>query len=174
MIQFADINRKVGETADGLFDIVKSEVIFTHVDNEGTVRHFATARMEKAAIDRGMPIHSVQTNFETWNMVRLNNGIEQHRLNRITPQICLKPTLWVELPGRPCNGAHCTAIIVDGSHRYVYAFGVLGWKEIPAHVFPVGTWEEFLVDVPEELSKFDAERIRKQFNGGETFWSGIK
>lgn len=163
----------IGHYADGSPHYAK-EIIFTHIDSVGDVRHFAIEKMNKVAPLRGYDILPIKTDYETFAMIRDNFGIEDHRLYRLKAEHCLTPTLWVTLPERPSNGAQCTAIMVDGAHRYVAAVGRFGWDRIPGYLFPVGDWEEFLITMDPVLSERAANDIIKDNLHGTAHFSGIR
>lgn len=138
-----------------MWDMSFSDVVFTHSDTEGVVRHFAVSRLLERYGQEEMVI--IPMDYEFARHVVQNNGLEPHRYARITHEIVLRnPVLYVEVqrPGKPV-----THILIDGSHRYAWA-AANGWKELPAIVLKPEQWEPFLIDVPEDITELAMRDIR--------------
>ena len=76
--------------------------------------------------------------------IRLSNGIEQHRLQRIDQVLIdANPILMCGMPDK-------TMLIVDGSHRFVRAYD-LGLKEIKAFIIMYSELKQFEVAIPDKL-----------------------
>lgn len=127
------------------YDTKPDELGFSWVDNNGKYHCWMTERMERYAA-RHMDPAIVSIDYEHALWVMQHNGLEKHRLLRLTPQvIAQKPIINIEMP----DG---TYKIVDGSHRYVRA-AMLGWKEIPSYLFPIALADDFKVDIPDDMNE---------------------
>lgn len=153
-------------------DLSLREVTFSYVSPEGDVMHLAVERMEKMAKLSGMEPFIVPISPDFAEHVRTHNGIEFHRLDRLEPAHMCTPVIYIETDPPAGPGLPPTCVLVDGSHRYLKAH-MLGWVEIPAYVFPLGTWEQFVIDIPVEYDIHFKEQTLKEVAGGYTHWSGI-
>lgn len=143
---------------------ISGEIVFSHVDDRtNVVRHFAIERIvkhvERMAVRPPIITFPIDPVFAMYAVT--GRGIEQHRLKRITAQDLIQyPIMLAHMPGvaRDVQGEH---LIIDGNHRYVAA-AMMGWKELHGYELPPALWEEFLVNIPEELNDFQRERLLDQ------------
>lgn len=112
------------------------EVCFTHV-HEGVATTIAVERLHKDPDFLKLKpfLTPVEEHFAKWAME--NRGVEQKRLDRLTPAIFAQPLTYCEWE----NGSH---LLVDGNHRYVKA-AMLGVKELPARVVLPPLWRKYVV-----------------------------
>lgn len=137
-------------------DTLKNEIGFSWIDNDGIYHCWMTDRMIKHANRHLEPcIIEMDADYAQW--VRDKNGIEYHRLIRITPQVIAQlPVIYIEMG----DGTHK---LVDGNHRYLKAYQ-LGWKELPAYLFPKALADDFKVDIPPEMNEI-CKRFMPGFSG---------
>lgn len=129
------------------YDITKKDIGFTWVDQFGITRTWITSRMQRYADDGHVERVVTEIDLDYAKFVKANNGIETHRLHRLTPQIIANsPVLYITLP----NGTHK---LVDGNHRYLRA-AQLGWREIQAYVFTVEQADMFEVRLDHRMQDF--------------------
>ncbi|QIG76047.1 hypothetical protein EVC24_026 [Rhizobium phage RHph_I4] len=132
------------------------ELGFSWIDNTGKYHCWMTGRMEKYAVAKLTPV-SIEVDHDYAQHVRIHNGIEKHRLDRITPQvIAQKPVIYIELG----DGSHK---LVDGNHRFLKA-SMLGWSELPGYLFHKALADEFKLDVPDHLNEA-IKRMVPSFSG---------
>jgi hypothetical protein len=128
------------------FSIGPRELGFSWIDNNGKYHCWMTERMNNHAIRTGMEIIQVGMDLDYAEHVARFNGIEKHRLDRITPQVLAqKPILYIEMG----DGTHK---LVDGNHRYLKA-AELGWDALPAYCFSKELSDDFKLDIPEHMNE---------------------
>jgi hypothetical protein len=133
------------------------ELGFSWVDSNGWYHCWMTERMKRFAEKSGKEVVTAPMDFEYAQWCLKHNGIEKHRLERITPQVIAQiPVIYVELG----DGTHK---LVDGNHRYVKA-ATLGWRELPAYLFTVEQSNEFKLDIPAHMQDIAKATIPK-FSG---------
>lgn len=84
-----------------------------------------------------------------------DRGIEKHRLARLTPDALKVPVLFMAEP----DGTH---LMLDGTHRYVYAH-TIGRRDILAFDVPLDVGEKARIHVPQMAD----------FTGYKNSFSGI-
>jgi hypothetical protein len=139
------------------FSISPKELGYSWVDENGKYWAWMTDRMRAHAVQTGKEIvrSPVDREFAQW--VLTANGVEQHRLDRLTPAAMCLPVIYVILPtDKTAAGIHHK--LVDGSHRYVKA-AMMGWKELPAYLFDTKEAEEFQLDIPDHLNELAKSTI---------------
>lgn len=140
-----------------MWDMKLTDVVFTHQDTDGVVRHFAVSRL--LAKFQHEEIVRVPIDYNFARHVVQHNGLEPHRYYRITHEVVLRnPVLYAQLHKRPGEDLP-TSILIDGSHRYAWA-AANGWKELPAILLSPEQWEPFLVDVPDDIYELSKRDIR--------------
>jgi hypothetical protein len=135
-----------------LSDIGLYEQLFTHV-YEGVATMIAAERMQKSEEYLALEImmSPVEKHFAEWAME--NRGVEQHRLERITPTELVSPLCYCEFPTPASLGGGISHLLVDGNHRYVKA-AMMGVKLLPARVAPETLWRKFQVEgIPLEIAE---------------------
>lgn len=149
------------------------EIVFSHVDDAtGETRIFAVERIAKHVAIHGAKRITVPINPAFAMYLPRHRGLEKHRLARITPQDLIDyPILLAHMPGIAHD--HDEHLVVDGSHRYFFAF-TLGWKEMPGFEVPKEVWEQYLVDVPQEVLDMERENLRGQCEEGKPINSHIR
>lgn len=121
------------------YDDLNSQ-FFSYVWN-GVATHFHVNRIIKRA--KNKPVHTVPIDrgFAKWAL--RNNGIEQHRLDRLLQVPKDKPfdpvhyIVW-------SNGKH---VLVDGSHRYVASY-LQKRETIEIRVLPFLEWQDCTIKLP--------------------------
>lgn len=140
-----------------MWEMTLADVVFTHQDTEGVVRHFAVSRIVERYRDE--QIVAVPINHQFARHVVQYNGLEEHRYNRITNEVILSsPVIYATLRLRPGEDEPFH-ILIDGSHRYAWA-AAHRWTEIPAIILAPEQWEPFLIDVPEDITELAMRDIR--------------
>lgn len=119
--------------------------IFTHEDDDGTVRHFNATRMlqfarSKSVVER-CNIELVEAQVE---FIKRSRGIERPKVDRLIEPYLSQPILFIEFE----PGIHLT---VDGHHRIVRNWED-GKRVIHAYRFPFGVWQPFLVEDLENIT----------------------
>jgi len=125
--------------------ISKTEQVFTHQAEDGTIRHFAVERLFNYMKGVGREVYSIWLEPAYVNTIFLKRGVETHRLNRITREIMEIPVLYLEgvSPG--------THLLADGNHRYV-ARARAGFTDLPAYVAEPKLWKRFMVEgIPDAM-----------------------
>lgn len=145
-------------------EINDKDEVFTHQDDDGTIRHFPAGAMfrfaEKHAITTSM-IRCVKVAI-TQNQVdfiRKNMGIEQERLDRLVEPYLSQPAVAILWGGD--RGGSVTYI--DGNHRIVKLWEN-GIKEIKTYIYVRQLWEQTLVTLRPEHAE-NAERYLTQPSG---------
>lgn len=133
------------------------EKIFTHISDDWGEIVFAVNRLKKAVIG--------ELNAErlSWVCIAIEpslakyifkfNGIEGHRLTRISEFNLDEPLLFCDKEGKQ--------ILVDGNHRYVRRYQ-LGKREALAVIVPEALWKDFVVT---GLPEGTPEELMKRFSG---------
>lgn len=85
---------------------------------------------------------------------RHHRGVEPHRLNRLTPEALRTPILMLQLPDD-------TYLLMDGTHRYVYAQSI-GRAEILCFIVPQEVADKARIYIP-KLEDFEA--YKQSFSG---------
>jgi hypothetical protein len=136
-----------GGTVD-ISDCKITDEVFTHIDHDGTVRHFNASAMLRSAkryVESGkceaMTAHLDQQ-FARFALEQ--RGIEQWKLDRLEEPYLSAPIISVQWK----DGSVLT---VDGHHRYVKK-AQRGNTEVRMLLFK--EWDEFLVTIPQELERF--------------------
>jgi hypothetical protein len=122
-------------------------VVFTHIDEHGTVRHFdidyLTALVEREVAAGNMEVVPVAVEEQGALVVLTERGMDRHRFMRLMrsiPQDGIRSPLLFAADVSP--GTH---LLVDGTHRYYAAF-TLRMDTVPAVLLPKEVWESALVD----------------------------
>lgn len=168
MIEWTDLDMKFGPNMEP----VGGEVLFDHVDDDGTVRHFAVDRIVNWINQNttGRVIIPINPAFAAW--MYQGRGLEQHRLDRITGHdIVNYPVVMAHMPGLARD--HPQYLLIDGSHRYYRAYQ-MGWRELPATLLPQEVWTQFLVRFPKEIDDFVRGELHAQVHEGKHLPSGIR
>lgn len=125
----------------------KTEQVFTHESEDGTIQHFAVERLFNYMNGSGYEIINVALERDFVSTILSKRGIEQHRLERLTAANLATPVLYLEgvSPG--------THLLADGHHRYV-AHAIIGSDYIPSYIAAPKLWRRFLVDgIPDDFAK---------------------
>lgn len=133
--------------------------IFTHIDPDtAEVRHF-----NASAIDRCLPRFLVEGKAEQVTValdpafvqyIRNHRGIEQRRMDTLTPQEAVKPVIGVRMPDD-------SVLLVDGHHRMVYLHEKIQAKTYEMYLVALGAWGAFLVeDMPHDLHEYAIGSLR--------------
>ena len=112
--------------------------VFSHEDEDGTLRHINATQLYAHALKAGMEKVWVTLDPAHTQFILENRGIERPRVDRLVEPYLSMPILVVKM----ADGSHLT---VDGHHRWVKC-AELGRKEILCLMVPVGEWEKFCVD----------------------------
>jgi hypothetical protein len=142
-------------------DLDRKDVIFSHRDDDtGVISIIAVGRLLASNKYRCLPTTVTTVEFDFAEHIRLNCGIELHRLARCAKTVEeAEPITFLKWP----DG---TDMLVDGNHRYLAA-AVMQRKLIKMKSVPASVWKPFLVtELPGE---FDADAFSR-FQAG---WSGI-
>jgi hypothetical protein len=122
--------------------------IFTHEDDDGSIRHFNATAMQQFArheADKGtVKRHRIQLLEDQVEFIKANRGIERPKVDRLIEPYLSAPIIFVEFQ----PGIHLT---VDGHHRIVRLWED-GRREAFGYEFPLGTWEQFLVEECDHLN----------------------
>ena len=130
---------------------------FTHIDDEMKLtRKFNVTLIKRWCLENKPPISLVVVDEENYRICTTMRGFEQHRLDRITPEILDKePVIFVWLPEDK------THLMIDGTHRCIKAYQ-LGRNLIKAYILNKDVWEQFLMPVDENIT---AEELLKMDSG---------
>jgi len=101
-----------------------------------------------------IPITAIACEQEQAEKFYRDNGVEPHRLARITAKHLRSPVLLLDLG----DGTH---MLADGNHRYVVA-AANGITRLPAWLVKHSYWQPFRVDMPLALGE---ETLRTMFSG---------
>lgn len=114
--------------------------IFTHVDVDGTVRHFNATKMRRAVEKGDILLDAMEVAIDPSfaEFILLNRGIEEPKVRRLCEPYLSAPLLHVEFPD--------TVLLVDGHHRYVRLYRE-GRAYYNAYIVKGGHWQQFLVDI---------------------------
>lgn len=127
--------------------------VFTHIAEDGTVRHFNASAMLRAVpslLASGKITHiQVAMDKEFVEFIIQRRGVKRAKLEKLCEPHLSKPVIGVE-------GKDGTVLTVDGHHRIV-VLDSLGAEDYGMYLFPLGTWDAFLVDIPEDFSQYLAE-----------------
>ena len=126
--------------------LTPTEALFTWIDPDTHEQlTFAVDRLVAAVA--ALEIVLVPVDQEVAERYRRERGIEQHRLQRMTPDALQQPICLATMP----DGTH---LMIDGHHRYVYAASIQA-HSIQAHLIPEETWKECLItDMPHLSEEF--------------------
>ena len=114
--------------------------IFSHIDDgDGKTRHFnATAMIEAVTTTPGVQAITVGIDDAFAAYMLKARGIELPRLASIDDRR-------LEVPLIAVTWYDESVLIVDGHHRYVKR-SQLGKEYVHVYLFPLGSWDEFLVE----------------------------
>lgn len=128
-------------------DIDPNQQIFTHIEDNGKSRSFLVETMAQFANEypKAMQLKFILASVDASHVeyLRINGGIEQHRLDRLKEPYSSIPLIGIEWEDK-------TIMIVDGNHRMIKAYEE-GRKDLKMVIFKFPFWENFLL--PEELTK---------------------
>lgn len=130
------------------------KIIYIHVDDatgENTVINIT----DLTAFCRvNMQVCKVSVTKEYVDHLLKYGGLEEHRLNRLTPLCMLDPIVIMQWTDGTCN-------VADGAHRYVklYQNGIF---EIFAWLVPEKIWRNYEM---ESDTKYTTEKLLKSFSG---------
>jgi hypothetical protein len=130
------------------------DIVFTHTDLQGVIRHFAVSRLLPRLNMGDVHVLDVAIKPEDAYHAWQHHGIEQHRYARITAKHLRHPIVFAEFEERP-QTTHC---LIGGNHRFVWA-AMHGYSSIKAFMVPQRIWEDYLIDIPEEISRMASEDI---------------
>lgn len=138
--------------------IDRKDEMFTHHNKDtGEVLHFAITAMntfvERYGLVNGMRATNINNEPSLIERLRKDFGIEQPRLDSLTPELIERPVLIVEW-------GDGTSTIVDGNHRVVRRFE-LGMEKTKAIIFPPNFYKEFTFD-----AGYDKEKIIEHMDSG--------
>lgn len=127
------------------FEETRKEIVFAHMDTDGTQRMFAVERILKLLNEIEdsrirQVLVPIELNFAKW-MLR-NRGIEAHRLLSLMDVTPLEPIIFCAE-----EDAENTHLLIDGSHRYVGA-AINESTHIRAYILPRIIWEQYLIEAP--------------------------
>lgn len=125
-------------------DCMWKEIMFTHCedrrDPNSKLNHYLVQRMNASPRIEALPVVRVPTEGMTYDYLKSNWGLEQHRVDRLTLQvIATRPILLGEL-GDPVEH-----LLLDGCHRFAKAI-LLRLPVIPARIVPKALLEDFRVE----------------------------
>lgn len=159
--------RQIAINLNDYLPLSKSEC-FTHIDDDGTYRHFPVEVMYKIGQQWGgkcrqielcpIPITPKQAEW-----IRRKAGIEQDRLARLISPYLERPMIGIMWP-------EGTLTLIDGNHRYIKLHEA-GVTEAPCYIFMYPAWESLLIELPNDreltVDKRSGliEREREQANG---------
>lgn len=114
--------------------------VFSHVDLDGTVRHFNATKMLEACYYKAVPCELItaQMDLPFVDFILKNRGVERYKLDRLCEPFLSIPLLFADFPN--------TSLLVDGHHRYV-RLAQRGDTEYHAFTVPDGYWQKFLIDM---------------------------
>lgn len=131
-------------------DCLPMDEVFTHISDDGTVRHFNPSAMYRAVpkllIEGRVQRIRAEMDLGFVDFILRRRGVESPKLSRMKEPYLSIPIIGAEM-------ADGTVLTVDGHHRLV----VLARKDVKTYemfLFPQKEWEAFLVDMPEEFSDF--------------------
>ena len=125
---------------DAPFLDIFHEEVFTHIDDDGTIRHFAPALIRKIATE--LSIQPVTINVEKSAALHAKRycGVEKQRVKKLTHDDLTRPIIVIEY-------SDTEHMLIDGHHRYYFA-----WKQfvktIPAFIIRKKLWERCLLNMP--------------------------
>lgn len=127
----------------------KSEV-FTHIDDDGTMRHFAIWATNDVAARYGNKVEGVictkvPIHAKAVDIITHRGGIEEPRIARLTPQYRDKPIIGIFWE----DGLF---MVVDGNHRLLRRWRD-GFTDTKAFIFTHPFWRQFLIDLPVNKEK---------------------
>lgn len=125
-----------------ILECLPTDEIFSHEDEvDGTVRHFNATRMLKWALDNTDKVEHFDVELDPHfvGYVISSRGIEFWKVESLCEPYLSLPVIGVEM-------ADGSTLTVDGHHRLVryYKDDRTIYQMIR---FPLGVWEEFLVDM---------------------------
>lgn len=124
-------------------ELNQKEEIFTHKDDDGTIRHFPSGAMNRIALEYAGKTDQISCVViplcdKVADHIRKNMGIEQSRIDRLVPPYIDMPIigiLWED---------DKSLTIIDGNHRYLKLIE-MGRKEIRVFAFKQELWEQMLL-----------------------------
>lgn len=129
--------------------LLPTDEVFTHIDDDGTVRHFAIGVLTRMLLQISAPTLWVAIEQEHVDFILANRGVEQEKLDRMTPEYRDKPIIgavWYD----------GSVLIIDGHHRYIKRHQA-GFTEIEAIPLPPEIWEDYLLDMDTSIE--EAKRL---------------
>lgn len=138
----------------------QSGQLFTHIDTDGTQRHFAATLMAQWAERFATKIQTPLRRADAL-LVACKRGVERHRIERLVAlgskfDLKAHPILYMQWP----PDEH---LLIDGSHRYVAA-AVLDCPWIFAYEVPHAIGMQFEIKDP-RLNYPDEESMLKSYSG---------
>lgn len=133
-----------------------TDQVFTHIDEDGTIRNFAVDVFNRHLTALCYPITSVHIDEEMVANTLRERGIEGPRIKRL-----VKP--WLDLPAILCKFPDDTCLMIDGHHRLVKRAS-MGIDFIYAFIVPQDDWKHFLISgLPD--NNVTAEKLLKSKSG---------
>ena len=127
--------------------------VFTHKDDDGTIRVFAVCLMREFAKNHIQECNlvkkvSIPVTIDNVNHARNKMGVEQDRLDRLCDPYLHEPIISIVWPDNRAGNETVAVTIIDGQHRLVKLWE-LGERTAENYVFHHLIWEQFLLDVPD-------------------------
>jgi hypothetical protein len=144
-----------------VLDCGPTDEIFTHVDEDGTTRHFNTSAMMRAVIERKVK-PDLATCPLTEGLIRhieQNHGVEEPNIEQLPDRVLEIPVLLVRFNDT-------TDLLVDGNHRVVKRWRK-GLKDVRALLFTEAQAQPYMVtDVGSEYPLEEAAGFIQKLLGG--------
>jgi len=121
-----------------LLDGFATDQVFSHIDSDGTQRHFAATAIRRQAIKDNAPRHWVKIEQEAAEMIKRDRGIEKERLELAMQTQKYEPLIICEMSDN-------THLLIDGSHSYV-AMAQKGIEAAEMFHVPEVIWRHFLIE----------------------------
>lgn len=154
-----------------VFQCLPTDEVFTHLADDGEVRHFNASAMFRAALplmEQGkVTLINVEMDYEFVRFVIDRRGVEPEKLARLREPYLSQPVIGVDMD----DGF---VLMVDGHHRLV-RLANRGDDTYSMLRFARDAWEAFLVeDMPQSLcARLEKETYTEQGKVSDDFLKSI-
>jgi hypothetical protein len=141
----------------GILQVGVRDEVFTHADEDGTIRHFNATRLF-AAIVYGkvadFELISFDLTLDQYEFMMAHRGVEEPRVARLREP-------YLSAPGVLCHLPTGRQLLIDGTHRFVRRYRD-GLRLMLAFLVPESEWCRYLVHMPPEIERVYLSMLDRQ------------
>ena len=137
-------------------DLALGETLFTHIDPvDGSQTNLAIGRLVRHVIDADLPTKSVVLTLSDAKNIVMHRGLERHRYDRLTLELCKIPLVFCHWPDK-------SWLLADGNHRYVRLVLEFQIRWTQAYLLEQDVWQDYVVDGKPSI---DPKTLLRSFSG---------